>query len=313
MMLRYLAAALLLLGLTAIAPSAAAEAPARSLTPPPYTRQPGDEYAGKPHARCLALAQPPEAPFDAIWRSFYQAAAENIIDWDRCYESDASQEEYADPNTVYTIYRFFWSTDETIDALLNGAHVKDLMSPVMNSIMEVPQQCVEIYRADSHEKTGTAILWRIEDFVSKPSWQISDRRPLTAGGTNPTDDQARAVLTLDDGLKRQLEASGLNLAKTEAFSVRFDYYADGILFDDGVKQFFYLQNWVDTSWPRSILKPESTLPDLFYGSDIKMPAAYPQLSLGRLYSIEEIAAKDFRRMSDGEWLIEDTSGGAGQP
>lgn len=304
--LRQLCAALLAICLCA-APASALESANNHPGGPflyPIAAQPDDSDIDLPHLYSGGTAAAPAAPYSALWRSFYSAGQD--VNWDRAYAGTPAQweshnAEYPDRNTLFSLYAVNTDLKTLSRQLQAGRKLTDFISALDHSQGVVlnrkadgkPVGACSVRKATLYNSTKT--LWRLEDPVSFAE--------ASGSGVDRNQFESRAVLRLDASLKKQMEASGLRIGKTKAYSLRIQDYADGILFDDGEKQLFQPQFWVDRSIDSGTWLPEAQSPDDGrYYEECRLPTGSPSLSLNQLYPVDEVA-KDITAIANSQWMV----------
>lgn len=271
----------------------------------PIVSQPDDNDIDLPHLYSGGTAAAPAAPYSALWRSFYNTGGQDV-NWDRAYASssvlwDSHNAEYPDRNTLFSLYAINTDLKTLSQQLQAGRKLTDLMSAqeysrgvVLNRKADgKPVGVCSVRKGTPYNSNKT--IWRLDDPVS-----FAD---ASRDGVDRNQLESRAALRLDASLKKQLEASGLRIGKTKAYSLHIQDYADGILFDDGSKQFFQPQFWVDRSIDSGTWLPEAQSPDDDkYYEECRIPTGAPSLSLNQLYPMDEVK-KDIAAIAGSQWMV----------
>lgn len=276
----------------------------------PIVNQADEDVINLPHLYSGATASTPEAPFDALWNSFYSASTDAGIDWDRCYamfpgEWESHNTEYPDRNAVFNMYTVESALPALTQSLREGKRLSQLMVRAPGSA----RYSVVLNSKITGEDVGTGYIYSdiptSESATQKAYWAIfqpASYEKLASRERENAHEPGRAALRLDDSLKRQLAASRLNLPQTKAFSVQIPDYCGGVLFDDGTEQYFQPQYVVNLDPQRAVYTSQSDKPGPDYVEECRVPKEQIALELGRLYPMEAVVS-DLERVVNGEWLV----------
>lgn len=269
----------------------------------PIVTQPDESVINLAHLYTGATARPPKAPYDAVWNAFYSAGGD--VAWDRLYarypeEWDSHKTDYPDRSAAFHLYAVDDDLTALSGALAKGARLQTLMT-------DRGRLGVTLNSKIDGAATGFCSLVSFTGGAEKPYWMAEGPVSLAEiSSADPALGIPRVLLRLDDGLKSSLSASGLDLSLTKAYALRIRDYADGILFDDGKKEFFQPLAFMDYTVPGSLLMPASNPPGEGYREGSRIPMVRPSLTIGGLYSVAELAG-DMEKIVRGEWRVQWTA------